>query len=239
MERGQVNSQMVIAPRPPSSPGVYLFLDSDDRIMYIGMAHDLEKVLYRYRGLAGRQKMRDRAAEGAIAGVAWLRTSGRAVPPSLESILISRYEPPWNTQHNPSPRLTTDAVPLTADQIDWIHVAAGVLADALAGLANPSDHPRSARRSPAEARTGYYGRSPCRDLILESMVDLELKTGETQFGLDRIVKNALRLSDAYRESTLRTHVTSVMCADAPAHHLNHSDDLRRVSRGIYERIERA
>lgn len=35
------------------------------------------------------------------------------------------------------------------------------------------------------------------------------------------------------ESTLRTHITSRMCANAPDHHGTTYDDLERVDRGIY------
>ena len=36
-------------------------------------------------------------------------------------------------------------------------------------------------------------------------------------------------------TTIRTQVGSVMCANAPVHHLNHTDDLVRVGHGIYRR----
>lgn len=228
---------MAITPKPPSVPGVYLFLDPQDRIMYVGMAHDLENVLYRYAHLEGRQKMRDRAADGLIGSVVWFSAPDRAIPPTLESVLITRHQPPWNTQHNPTPRNTEEAVPLSEAEAKWIENAADRLHEVVAELGGPSTHPRSrpVRSGPPPDR---YGRSTCRDLVLESMIDLELKTGRTQFKLDRVVKNAMRISDTYPETTLRTFVSSIMCADAPAHHTNHTNDLRRVSRGVYQRINR-
>jgi hypothetical protein len=36
-------------------------------------------------------------------------------------------------------------------------------------------------------------------------------------------------------ATIRTHITSRMCADAPDHHGTTYDDLERVSRGVYRR----
>ena len=35
------------------------------------------------------------------------------------------------------------------------------------------------------------------------------------------------------ESTVRTHITSRMCANAPDHHGTRYDDLERVDRGVY------
>ncbi len=37
----------------------------------------------------------------------------------------------------------------------------------------------------------------------------------------------------YGGSTIRTHITSRMCADAPDHHAKTYDDLERVERGLY------
>ena len=37
----------------------------------------------------------------------------------------------------------------------------------------------------------------------------------------------------YSESTIRTHVTSRMCANAPDNHGTTYDDLVRVGRGLY------
>jgi hypothetical protein len=40
----------------------------------------------------------------------------------------------------------------------------------------------------------------------------------------------------YRPSTIRTHVVSRMCRDAPDHHAVTYDDLERVSPGLYRQL---
>ena len=55
MQRSQVSRTLELSRRAPALPGVYAFLGADDRIMYVGMAHDLQRILYRYQGLPGRQ----------------------------------------------------------------------------------------------------------------------------------------------------------------------------------------
>lgn len=49
-----------------------------------------------------------------------------------------------------------------------------------------------------------------------------------------ILQELRRAGTAYPESTIRTHVVSVMCVDAPANHAIRYPDLSRVSRGQYE-----
>jgi hypothetical protein len=39
----------------------------------------------------------------------------------------------------------------------------------------------------------------------------------------------------YAESTIRTHITSRMCVNAPDHHAVTYPDLERVGRGVYRR----
>ena len=58
----------------------------------------------------------------------------------------------------------------------------------------------------------------------------------TTFNADDVVRELARQGSSYQESTIRTHVASVMCADAPVHHQNHTNDLRRVGRARYALI---
>ena len=124
MEFASVDAAMRISPTPPNAPGVYVLLSREDEVMYVGMARNLEKVLYRYQKNTGRQAMRDRAALGEIARVAWVRCTTSRTPPSLEQLAIRRYRPPWNTQHNPRPRSPSEAVSLSDEEQRWLEEAA-------------------------------------------------------------------------------------------------------------------
>jgi hypothetical protein len=79
------------------------------------------------------------------------------------------------------------------------------------------------------------GRPTCRDEILGAFQRLERRHGRKAFDLQDIVQEVQRATDAFQESTIRTHVTSVMCAQAPVNHANASNDLDRVGRGRYRR----
>lgn len=68
------------------------------------------------------------------------------------------------------------------------------------------------------------------------MVRLEHRQGRTTFQLADIVREVLAHCDTHPETTIRTMVTSVMCANAPVHHVNRTPDLERMSHGQYRRI---
>ncbi len=56
------------------------------------------------------------------------------------------------------------------------------------------------------------------------------------FTLEDVVEELRRRGSAYADSTIRTHVTSRMCANAPGNHAVTYDDLERVDRGVYRRL---
>ncbi len=131
---GGVADDFTITPRPPSQAGVYLFLGPQDRIMYVGMAHNLEAVLYRYKGLKGRQRMRDRRANGLFSRVAWIACSQAEAVASLERVAITRLRPPWNDQHNSRPYSEASAAVFDDGEQAWLELAESQLSTAVTGL---------------------------------------------------------------------------------------------------------
>jgi len=75
----------------------------------------------------------------------------------------------------------------------------------------------------------------CRDAVLDAIVRLERRRGGNTFALSDIVTETMALDPPFAESTVRTHVTSRMCANAPDHHGTVYADLERVGRGRYRR----
>ena len=75
--------------------------------------------------------------------------------------------------------------------------------------------------------------STCRDEILEVARALVARNGEGTFTADQVVAEMRKRRTSFKESTIRTHVTSRMCASAPNHHARVFDDFERVGRGIY------
>lgn len=73
----------------------------------------------------------------------------------------------------------------------------------------------------------------CQDEVLAAFQRLISRTSREAFSPAEIVQEVMTVTSAYRESTIRTHVVSRMCANAPDHHDVVYHDLERVGRGMY------
>lgn len=74
--------------------------------------------------------------------------------------------------------------------------------------------------------------SGCRGEVLAAAEYLQ-SAGNTDFTLDDIVRYMTQRGSKYAESTIRTHVVSVMCVNAPVNHSPKYADLERVAHGRY------
>lgn len=72
-----------------------------------------------------------------------------------------------------------------------------------------------------------------REEILNVCVRLAASSSDGTFTLSQVLDEMRRQGTSYSEATIRTHVTSRMCADAPDNHGTTYTDLRRVDRGLY------
>ena len=72
-----------------------------------------------------------------------------------------------------------------------------------------------------------------RDDILAAIDRITARSGTDVFTLTDVIEEMGRAETPYAESTIRTHVTSRMCANAPDHHQTVYDDLIWVGRGQY------
>jgi hypothetical protein len=78
--------------------------------------------------------------------------------------------------------------------------------------------------------------STCRTEILESIGRLA-RRGVQVFSPEDIVHDMAARGSTYKPSTIRTHVVSLMCFNAPRHHGTTYGDLVRVGRGRDELTE--
>jgi hypothetical protein len=72
-----------------------------------------------------------------------------------------------------------------------------------------------------------------RDEILIAARGLSSASPDGTFTVQAVVDMMRRAGTTYKESTVRTHVVSRMCADAPDNHAKVYDDFVRVSAGRY------
>jgi hypothetical protein len=75
--------------------------------------------------------------------------------------------------------------------------------------------------------------SGAREEILAAARKLAGHSPDGSFTLMQIITSLRRTGTRYAESTIRTHVTSRMCADAPDHHGTTYDDFERLGGGRY------
>jgi DNA polymerase III epsilon subunit family exonuclease len=85
----------------PGEPGVYLFRDSDDRVLYVGKARDLRARLRSYFQ-SRRQRPTVEAALDRLDHVEW-RLTGSELAAALEEIRLIRELRPAANTHTPQP----------------------------------------------------------------------------------------------------------------------------------------
>lgn len=78
-------------------------------------------------------------------------------------------------------------------------------------------------------------KQTCRDAVLEAFDRLESRHRRKIFNVSEIVKEIVTVTNEFKESTIRTHVTSRLCVQAPPNHFTRYEDLDRIARGQYRR----
>lgn len=73
----------------------------------------------------------------------------------------------------------------------------------------------------------------CRDEVLDAFARLERRNDRKVFELVEVVREVQSRTSQFAESTIRTHVSSRMCVDAPDNHATTFADLDRVGHGRY------
>jgi hypothetical protein len=72
-----------------------------------------------------------------------------------------------------------------------------------------------------------------RDEVLAAASALASRSADGSFTVQEVVEFLRREGSRFTELTIRTHVTSRMCSNAPDNHASVYDDLVRVDRGRY------
>lgn len=73
----------------------------------------------------------------------------------------------------------------------------------------------------------------CRDELLEVVTKLVKENSVNEFTVAEVIDAMKKNNTVYSESTIRTHITSRCCENAPKHHKTTYDDYVRVDNGIY------
>lgn len=73
----------------------------------------------------------------------------------------------------------------------------------------------------------------CRAEVLAAAKAVISRTKVRDFSIEDILAEMAKSRTTYAESTIRTHITSRLCRNAPSHHAVRYPDLVRVARGRY------
>ncbi len=73
----------------------------------------------------------------------------------------------------------------------------------------------------------------CRDEILHCARELVQRSGRNEFSIQEVVDCMESEGTQYKQSTIRTHITSRLCINSPNHHGVIYNDLERIGTGIY------
>ncbi|MDP9792451.1 hypothetical protein J2S43_000963 [Catenuloplanes nepalensis] len=74
-----------------------------------------------------------------------------------------------------------------------------------------------------------------RDEILAALPQVISSSPDGTFLPQDVIDELRRSGSTYADSTIRTHIVSRMCANAPDHHARTYDDLERLPNGRYRR----
>lgn len=73
----------------------------------------------------------------------------------------------------------------------------------------------------------------CRNQLLRCATRLREETGKDEFTVADLIHRMKAEGTAYRASTIRTHIISRMCRNAPPHDAVKYDDFEHAGRGVY------
>jgi len=74
----------------------------------------------------------------------------------------------------------------------------------------------------------------CRDEILITVRQITKAKGLNEFTILEVLHHMMNNGTRFKESTIRTHITSRLCANAPDNHAITYDDFERIGDGTYK-----
>lgn len=79
-------------------------------------------------------------------------------------------------------------------------------------------------------------RTSAREEILTAVKSITQEREEKHFHLSEVLQFMKSHGTSYKESTIRTHVTSRCCSNSPNHHGSVFNDYERIGKGLYRLI---
>lgn len=175
-----------------------------------------------------------RLHEGRVlqGGLAWAPRAGKGTTAGRDTplLLTGRYTCHWRDYSHVN--LSNGQVALFRYLLMSVtrgQTSSPTARDPAAGLAEPQPQPPARPPSPVAPPSPGSARQE----ILAAARKLSDRSPDRSFSLMDIITELRRSGSRYAESTIRTHVTSRMCANAPDHYGTTYDDFERLGGGRY------
>jgi len=79
--------------------------------------------------------------------------------------------------------------------------------------------------------------STCREEILHAVNLIVNSKGKNEFTVHEVIRYMFENNTVYKESTIKTHINSKCCINAPNHHGTLYNDFKRVEPGLYRLLK--
>lgn len=74
----------------------------------------------------------------------------------------------------------------------------------------------------------------CREELIAALKKIIQNKNKNEFTIEEVVNFMQKEGTEYKESTIRTHISSRLCVNSPENHAVTYDDIERIDRGIYK-----
>lgn len=73
----------------------------------------------------------------------------------------------------------------------------------------------------------------CREEILQTVNFIINEKGVNEFTVKEVVQYMINNNTTFKETTIKTHITSRLCSNSPQNHLVVYNDFKRIKPGLY------
>ncbi|WP_456300705.1 DUF7669 domain-containing protein [Tumebacillus avium] len=79
-------------------------------------------------------------------------------------------------------------------------------------------------------------RNGCREEVLLAISAVIKQKGRNSFTVTEVLHYLKGVGSTYKESTIRTQISSRCCSNSPNHHATTYRDLERIGAGVYRSL---
>lgn len=74
----------------------------------------------------------------------------------------------------------------------------------------------------------------CREEVIKAVRSIVTEKNINEFSVKEVIQHMAKNNTTFKESTIRTHITSRCCANSPKNHPVVYNDFERIKPGLYK-----